>query len=131
MIRKKGIASEIKTRIINAMKQKGLNQSLLASRIDTSQQAMNKLLNHSQDISISKMEKIAEALDIKFNELLPMSIIQNNNESSSENVQIQTLNMNDYNALGQILENQKQLTDVTKQMLELTKQLIESNKHKP
>jgi transcriptional regulator with XRE-family HTH domain len=124
MIRKKGIASEIKTRIINAMNQKGLNQSLLASRIDTSQQAVNKLLNHSQDISISKMEKIAEALDIKFNELLPLNIIQNNNESSKENIQIQSLTINEKEVLNQLLENQKLL-------LEMIKEIVEANKNKP
>ena len=122
MIRKKGIASEIKTRIINAMNQKGLNQSLLASRIDTSQQAVNKLLNHSQDISISKMEKIAEALDVNFNELLPLTINQNNSDGANDAVQ--NININEKEVLNQLLENQKLL-------LEMIKEIVEANKNKP
>lgn len=122
MIRKKGIVSEIKTRIVNAMNIKGLNQTLLASRLDTSQQAVNKLLNKSNDISISKMEKIAEALNIKFNELLPLTINQNNNDGASEIVQ--NISINEKEVLNQILDNQKLL-------LELTKQVLEANKNRP
>jgi len=118
MMRRKGLVSRIKGRILETMSQKGLNQTLLAKRLDTTQQAVNKLLNKSDDISINKMEKIAEALDIKFNELLPLNIIQNNTENSKENIQIQSLTLNDKDLLNQILENQKMLIDLTKLVME-------------
>ncbi|MFN5847215.1 MAG: hypothetical protein ACK43K_01865, partial [Chitinophagales bacterium] len=76
----------------------------------------NKLLNQSDDISITKMEKIAEAFDIKFNELLPLNINQNNSDSSKENVQ--TININEKEILNQILESQKQLMGLIKQVIE-------------
>jgi transcriptional regulator with XRE-family HTH domain len=114
---RKGLVSKIKTKIIEKMSQRGLTQTILAQKLDTSQQAVNKLLNQSDDISITKMEKIAEALDIKFNELLPLNINQNNNDSSKENVQ--TININEKEVLNQILESQKQLMELIKQVIEL------------
>ncbi|MBL7789906.1 MAG: helix-turn-helix transcriptional regulator [Chitinophagales bacterium] len=113
---RKGLVSRIKSKIIEKMSQRGLTQTTLAQKIDTSQQALNKLLNQSDDISISKMEKIAEALDIKFNELLPLNINQNNNDGSKENYQ--TININEKDVLNQILENQKLLIELTKQVIE-------------
>jgi transcriptional regulator with XRE-family HTH domain len=115
---RKGLVSKIKTKIIEKMNQRGLTQTILAQKIDTSQQVFNKLLNQSDDISITKMEKIAEALDIKFNELLPLNIIQNNNENSKENIQIQSLTINEKEILNQILESQKQLMELIKQVIE-------------
>jgi transcriptional regulator with XRE-family HTH domain len=73
------IVKEVKRKIMELKTHKNLTEKELAEKIGTSQQHINKILNHNKDITLNQMEKFANAYDINVKDLLPVSLIQNNN----------------------------------------------------
>jgi transcriptional regulator with XRE-family HTH domain len=79
------IVKEVKRKIMELKTHKNLTEKELAEKIGTSQQHINKILNHNKDITLNQMEKFANAYDINVKDLLPVSLIQNNNENQNIN----------------------------------------------
>lgn len=79
------LVKDVKQRIIKLKCDKQLTEKELAEKIGTSQQHINKILNHNKDITLNQMEKFANAYDINVKDLLPVSIIQSNNENQNIN----------------------------------------------
>ena len=49
--------------ILEARKEKGLTQEQLAKKIKTKKPALSRIENHAEDIKLSTLEKIVQALD--------------------------------------------------------------------
>jgi transcriptional regulator with XRE-family HTH domain len=79
------LVKEVKRKIMELKTHKNLTEKELAEKIGTSQQHINKILNHNKDITLNQMEKFANAYDINVKDLLPVSLIQNNNENQNIN----------------------------------------------
>lgn len=79
------IVKEVKRKIMELKTHKNLTEKELAEKIGTSQQHINKILNHNKDITLNQMEKFANAYDINVKDLLPVSLIQNNNQNQNIN----------------------------------------------
>lgn len=79
------LVKEVKEKIMEFKTHKNLTEKELAEKIGTSQQHVNKILNHNKDITLNQMEKFANAYDINVKDLLPVSLIQNNNENKTIN----------------------------------------------
>lgn len=106
----------IKGKIREIMDSKNLTQQMLANKMDTSQQSINDLLNNNKDLTITKMEKAAKALEKDITDLLPCSFTQNNAEGAKDIVQVQ---INDVEVImDKMMYNHQQQMELLKQLFE-------------
>ena len=85
----KGLAHRIKLKIKRIIQQRNWTQTEIAEIMDMKQQTLHKTLNNSSDLKISFMEKFAKAADTSIDDLMPDSVRQNNDDSSTDNANVE------------------------------------------
>lgn len=87
----RGLAYRIKLKIKRIIQQRNWTQTEIAEIMDMKQQTLNKTLNNSSDLKISFMEKFAKAADTSIGDLIPDSVRQNNDDSSTDNANLEVV----------------------------------------
>jgi transcriptional regulator with XRE-family HTH domain len=59
----KSLEIDVTEKILRAMKNKGINRKGLADRLGTSKAAVSKLLNNGSNMTLSRLLRIAEAIE--------------------------------------------------------------------
>lgn len=115
---------KVKNKIRALMQTKNITETELADRMEMSQQNLNRIMNKSNDIKLSTIEKAAESIGVDISELIPFNIVQNNNDSVTA-TQENNVTVHDKKSVEEMFKHQNELNLEMMKLLKIVSEKLD------